>query len=557
MDLINSNKNTYFSNLNTLLVTFVFFIIFCVALFIRGEGWDGDSIVNIAQFNKLIYSELYNTPDGGTTPKLMPMIIFGSFHFLFNSYSIHWPTIIISSYAFAKITQLPLAKGGGAIWFFLPFTSKTLIYAIISADNPALAIAFYILAITFYFQKKILKGFIFLLLAEFSRPGYSFLMILTLFFFIFNDSLNFKKDKTKITIILLLTFIGFFHSIYCYKLAYPNFSDYKTQGWDNFLNENKQYSEYYIKEKLKTTILHLNSFISAIFSNILLPFTSAALALICLMLSFRKLKDDINILFLQPIIYFPLFIASIILGTIPPPQLYKTYFFGYLNATDPYYFATIIPILLFGISIFLSKIILEDEKIYNLVFLKKYKKKIITFLYFFKKILIFFYLPSVAIALALILSFGNSFVLKGKYEWNPVQSNPFKSIVSTHVLSDQIANKKFIEVFRHKGEKIKVLTTCDNIAILVDSAQYVKSLSFASQNVFFNKEGSEFMNTCYDRIVKKRQDDVLLNKDQKYDFTEDYDLLYTTIDMLDFFKITSKIKIINLNFNRVLIINNF
>ena len=200
---------------------------------------------------------------------------------------------------------------------------------------------------------------------------------------------------------------------------------------------------------------------------------------------------------------------------------------------------------------------MEDEKVYNFFFFKKLKNKIKISLYFFKKILVFFYIPSVAITLALILSFGNSFVLKGKYEWNPIQSNPLESVVSTHVLSDQLANKKIIEVFRHKGEKIKVLTTCDNIAILVDSAQYIKSLSFASQNIFFNKDEEEFMNTCYNRIVKKRRDDILLNKDQKYDFTEDYDLLYTTNDMLNFFKITTKIKIINLNLNRVIIINNF
>ena len=80
-----------------------------ILLFFRGEGWDGDSLVNIAQFNKLVFFDLYGVPDSGTTPKLLPITLFGTFHFVFNSYSIHWPVILLSSFAFAKIALLPKA----------------------------------------------------------------------------------------------------------------------------------------------------------------------------------------------------------------------------------------------------------------------------------------------------------------------------------------------------------------------------------------------------------------------------------------------------------------
>jgi hypothetical protein len=101
---INNPNN---SILKIVSLTLTFFLLFVIVLLIRGEGWDGDSIVNIAQFNKLISENLYGVPDSGTTPKLFTILIFGFFHFIFNSYSIHIPTMLIMSYALAKVTQIP------------------------------------------------------------------------------------------------------------------------------------------------------------------------------------------------------------------------------------------------------------------------------------------------------------------------------------------------------------------------------------------------------------------------------------------------------------------
>jgi hypothetical protein len=298
-----------------------------------------------------------------------------------------------------------------------------------------------------------------------------------------------------------------------------------------------------------------NGIFASILSNILFLFPFSIIAILCLILSFHKLKDNTTILFLQPVIYFPFFFSAIARGTIQP-DFHKTYFFGNLYGADPYYFITFIPVVLFGIAIFLNKIIAKNKKINKLNLKKIDNKKINLFLLFFKNQLAFLRLPLIATLIALILSFSNGVILKGKYELNPLQSNPIQSIASTHVLSDPLVNKIIIEVFNQKEKKIKILTTCDHISILIDNAKYIKKISFASQNIFFNKDKDQFVSMCYNSIVKKRSDDILLHKSQKYDASKNFDILYTTNDMLKFFKIPSSAKIINLKLERVLIINN-
>src|SRR5262249_10906364 len=76
-----------------------------VALLIRGTGWDGDSIVNIAQFEKLIHPRLFDTPDAGTLPKLLPIVLFGGFHWLTGSYNIHWLSIALTAIAIGQLVR--------------------------------------------------------------------------------------------------------------------------------------------------------------------------------------------------------------------------------------------------------------------------------------------------------------------------------------------------------------------------------------------------------------------------------------------------------------------
>lgn len=546
---INIHQNFF---LKTLLLSFTFFLLFYIVLLLRGSGWDGDSLVNVAQFNKLFSRNLFGIPDSGTTPKLFTIFIFGLFNFIFNSYSIHIPTILLMSYALAKVAQLPRSEGGGYIWFFLPFISPVLIFSTISADNPSLAIAFYILSISFLFEKKILLYFVFLLFAEFSRPGYCVLMVLSLFILILNQSINIFKDKNKIYIIIFLIFLGFVHSLYCYKLAYFNFNDYGIQNWDTYRGENYKDSNFFIENKIFTLKTIFNAFLTSILSNNTLPFPLSIFGIFILfvILFINKFKNNFSLLYLQPVIYVPFIYAALTKGTIMADYR-NPYFFKNIYASDPYYFITLVPILLFGISFFVGNYLCgknnnyptEIKNIIKLIFLEK----------FFSKIYINLYNPKIAIIIALILAIGNGLVLKGRYEFNPIQSNSIKSKFSDIWLSDPVAKEKFYKVYKNKGKKIDVLTTCDVIPILIDSSNYINKLSFASQNIFKNKKNNQFIGSCYNSHLKKRKDDILLDVNKKYNVLENFDILYTTTEMLKYFKLSDNYKKIYLKIDRVII----
>lgn len=535
---------------NTLFVTFIFFILFYLVLHLRGEGWDGDSIVNIAQFYKIINFDLYGTPDAGTTPKFLPIFIFGLFNYLFDSYAIHWPVILISSYAFAKTTKLPIDQGGGFIWFFLPFSSPALVYSIVSADNPGLAISFYILAIVFFFEKKILVSFIFLLLAEFTRPGYSILMIITFLYFIFIEPTALSKNKKKNLFIFILILIGLLHSLYCYKLAYPTFESYNANNWETYRPGFHEDPEFFINNKLFTLKIFFSGVLAALFSNNLLPFPFSIIALMMLIFSFKSLKNYSTILFLQPAIYGPFLFAALTLGTIMPAYR-NPYFFKNLYAHDPYYFLTTLPVLLFGISFFISKLISINN-----TFFKNKNNSIFnsSFLFLSKKLSILYNFKT-SIILAFILVLGNGIVLKGKYELNPIQSNKIKSKYSDVWLSDKLAKKIILKKFNKKKEKLKILSTCDVIPIIVDNGLYIKKISFASPHIYLNKKKVEYIGSCYDSHFLKRSDDILLNIDKKYDLSDNFDILYTTKDMIKYFKIDNYFELVELKMNRIIIIN--
>jgi len=550
-------KKIYFHHnlfLKNLFLSFLFFLLFFIVLILRGEGWDGDSIVNIAQFNKLISQNLYGVPDSGTTPKLFTILIFGFFHFIFNSYSIHIPTMLIMSYALAKVTQIPKSEGGGYIWFFLPFISPALIFSTISADNPSLAIAFYILHISFLLEKKILLSFVFLLFAEFSRPGYCVLMLLSLCFLILNNSINLTKDKNKIFIICFLILLGFVHSLFLYKLAYPTFENYNLNNWDTYRTGNHKNAEFFINNKIFTLNVIFNSFLTSIFSNNILAFPLAIFGIIPLLiiLFVNKFKKNFSVLFLQPVIYFPFIFAALTKGTIMADYR-NPFFFKNIYASDPYYFITLVPVLLFGISYFIGNILNIENKNYPNNFFKFIKS--IFFRRFLSQIFKNFYTLKFAVILAIILAIGNGLVLKARYEFNPVQSNSVKSKFSDIWLSDPIAKEKFYQIYLNKGKKINILTTCDVIPILVDNALYIEKISFASPHIYLNEKKVEYIGSCYESHFLKRSEDVLLNNDKKYDLSDNFDLLYTTKDMIKYFKIDKRFKIIELKINRVMIIN--
>ena len=99
------------------------------------------------------------------------------------------------------------------------------------------------------------------------------------------------------------------------------------------------------------------------------------------------------------------------------------------------------------------------------------------------------------------------------------------------------------------------MSLCDVIPILIDSAAYIKKISYASTDIYFNKENTEYIGSCYKSHFLKRSNDVLLDKNQEYKMSNIFDILYTTTDMLKYFEIPPNAKKIILDINRVMIIN--
>jgi hypothetical protein len=513
MNIFQNNINIKRLNLIKLFLTSIFFFIFFfIIILIRGEGWDGDSVVNIAQFYKLIFSDLYGILDGGTHPKLLTIMLFGGFHYLFESYSIHWVVILISSFAFAKVVLLNKNYGGGFLWFWLPFISPTLILSIISADNPSMAISFYILAIVYTFEKKIIWSFICLFLAELSRPGYSVLMTLSLLFFIFNNTLSIKKNIKQIILILILITFAFIHTLFSFKLAYPSL--------EILLNLFDTDKSIFLENKFFTLITFFNGIIVGLFSHNILPFPISLLCIIFLFLCFRHLKHISTILFLLPSIYFPTFFAAITKGAMGA-KYYDTFFLNKLYASGPHYYLTLVPIFLFSISILFNKII-----------------KTIIISKFFRNFINIFSSIRFQIILALCLVIGNGIFLQKIYEVNPPQTNLNPSKHSHKMLSDKDAIKNFKNLYELKKDKLNILTTADTIPIIIDNAKYIKKLTQAS---FEHKDGIDHA-------------EILLSLNNKYEVPSTYDVLYTKVEFLNYFKLPKKSKIIYLKLNRIFII---
>ena len=70
-----------------------------------------------------------------------------------------------------------------------------------------------------------------------------------------------------------------------------------------------------------------------------------------------------------------------------------------------------------------------------------------------------------------------------------------------------------------------------------------------------DKKKVEYIGSCYDSHFLKRSDDILLNIDKKYDLNDDFDILYTTKDMINYFKIDKHFDVVELKMNRIIVIN--
>ena len=330
-------------------------------------------------------------------------------------------------------------------------------------------------------------------------------------------------------------------------MGYTNFEEYRNNNWNTF-NVNVEDSLYYLNNKIETIKAYFNGFLVALFSNNLLPFPISIIAFIIFIFSFRGFKKITSIVFLQPAIYFPLLFAGISSGTIAAIEFRDAIFFKNIYSLSPHLFSTFIPVLLFSLAFLFNKLNdlfkrFEGSKNFNDNFnLNKMNR---LFLIFNNK--------KTFILIAVFLAIINGILLKGIFEVNP--ENP---VSERQWISDKSSNKIFKGLVSKKKRKLKVLTTCDFIPILIDKGEYIEILSVASSqiNISSKNNGLEFLILCNENIIKRKKGDIILYDNQNYDISKSFDLLYTTEDMMSFFSISEDFKIIKLKFDRILVVNN-
>jgi hypothetical protein len=481
----------------------VFFIVaglLALTLTFRGAGWDGDSVVNIAQFEKLIHPVLFGTPDAGTAPKLMPIVLYGGFHWLTGSYEIHWITIALTAYAVAKLVRLPVENGGGPMWLALPFVSTLWIGTILSADNPALAIAFLILGFVGLMEKSPNRAIIFFLFAEFSRPGGSFL-ILTLvlvarapFFLRICGRLN--------PVLAILTLVlGICHTALFYRLAYFDLADFTAQA----ISPPKPPTSG-SRYNLVGVVVEFSKFV---FFKFPLSHWATLLGMLGWGLHFWREPVVKNIFWLAyffPIAILP--VSAFLIGSHPYDPIYLV--------------SAVVPVLAGMVLLFRNLPVPANFSQYA-------------------------FLVWVAVGLGLAVRDGK--VLKGNFETNPPEfTGGIKWLSDSRV-------KTLVQNARERSDRpLVLLTSCDLVTLVVDVSSYVgKFLMFSDAST--GNESNRYFRDCTAPVwYKKRSEDTLLSEMPNPVTTIKPDIIYTTEDKVNLLGSTTQYASYQLKADRIIFV---
>ena len=203
---------------------FLYFIVsaslYGIFLYCRGFGWDGDSMISAVQFVKLVNPSIYGLYDGGTQPKLLSIVLFGSVYQLTHNFQYLTLLAILLNASMVATLCCWVSALNGASWIaFLGFSINIDWYQIVvNCDNPAFSIPFAFIGLYFYFHlHREIAGVVSLLVSSLFRPGAEIILFFILFLRLI------RKDKAdKVTLIAFLAIvIGALHSLYGYLLAYP------------------------------------------------------------------------------------------------------------------------------------------------------------------------------------------------------------------------------------------------------------------------------------------------------------------------------------------------
>jgi hypothetical protein len=501
--------------LPTLPIALVFGALLALTLLFRGVGWDGDSILSIAQFEKLIHPQLFDTPVGAF-PKFLTIFLFGGFHWLTGSYDIHWITIALTAFAIAKLVYLPGAQGGGPIWLLLPFLSPKWINTVLSADNPPLQVAFLILGLVSLMERKPNLAVFFFLLAELSRPGAAFLIagIITV-----SWSAWFIKTFGRLNVVLAgaALSLAILHMTTGYRLGYATFDELFSQQY-TYPGSNSYDPERFKGHPIEALIRYFRFIIGAWPSLLSLTFTIPSLIGWVIYLK----KNPSGNMSAWLLFFVPL--------TISPLAAIQT---GSLYLEHAYIISAVLPFLA-GLALLynhlLASVLSRDRASAFLSAAVRMRN-------------------SAILVFAVLLAFGDGHILYGDFEVNPVAPEGAPKTPLTWI-SDHRTKHLIQQALQENGRALTIIASCDVNTLMVDVASAADKIIIFSANSDISVTNEVFLKDCNGDDFKKRENDVLLSEHSPILSITNPDVIYTTSDMLPKLDWRTKFDLFPLKSNR-------
>ena len=193
--------------------------------FQRGFGWDGDSFISAAQLIKLLNPDIYGSVDSGAQPKLLSILVFGSFYLIFGSFhALSIAAILLNAWMVVLLCAWTRDEGGSWFVAWLLLVANVGWNTIVaSADNPGFSVPFLVLGLyVFCHQRRQEAGAFLLMISSFFRPGAEIVLGVLLLRELI------KGNRNVITCGAFL-FLASVHTLYGSYLAYPSKELYLRQ----------------------------------------------------------------------------------------------------------------------------------------------------------------------------------------------------------------------------------------------------------------------------------------------------------------------------------------
>ncbi|MFC1593428.1 hypothetical protein ACFL3O_00655 [Candidatus Neomarinimicrobiota bacterium] len=283
----------------------------------RGFGWDGDSFISAAQYQKLIGSDLYGIIDGGAHPKILSVLLFGIIYQLSGGfYLLTIIAVLLNTLMIITITSWINKEKG--LWLFaligvlinIPWTK-----IVVNCDNPAFSLPFIIFGLYYISKNKFIEGTTFLTISSLFRSGAEVIIIIILFTQLFNKNL-------KNSIILGLAFVlAAIHTYWGYLLIYPTKELFWKLSWE-FITTPESIAKY--QYSLTAFVTYISSVIKQLFNKYSILFIIPS---IIGMIKLFKKQNSTRYMLLIPIASLILPISSYIYGTAH--EILETKHMGY------------------------------------------------------------------------------------------------------------------------------------------------------------------------------------------------------------------------------------